>query len=650
METTPLSTIQRADAGARGPTVQLGPGAMAALTAAFVLVGHVWSVPTGLFLDDHAHYANLRGGDWSFRSAVDAARLNIIGGVMDLWGRPATGLSFFRPIAFWIMRAEYTLVGWRPAGMHVWSLAWHYLCALLVGALAMRCFGRRGWATVAACLTAIHPGHMATVYWIACQTELMTTAFLLIGVLAYARAAGWGCSQGVCRPWLALRQPRAVIRADAPPPQVAPADPGVAGFQQAGSVTGRSVGGNGVRRTGLFIVAIACYGLAMGCRENAVLFPAVCWLGDRLCGTVRRRLRWEHLAMLAVGAGYFALRFHMLGGMALPERPYRVMASDPGFARYVVDKTLYYTLGLLAYVPVVPKAGEAFFADRPAVLYGGAAGAAAMLLLVWRAYGFQRAWLWPAAWAGLFIAPVLPVFASSHHLYLPGVGAVLLTTAALAALGGFTRPGGWPLPQWRKAACAALLAALAAGLSLFTWGQGFAFDAGTRLEDMLVKEVISRGPALRDDDHLFFINFPVLAYYAVPAIEAQTGRRNLHGHVLTFSPDLLRMDAPASVEAVDAHTLRLRAPAGSPYFGGIDGRAMLAVVGHEQDVQAGRPIRAGAFTVTPTRLADGGIEELVFTFDKPLDSPACHFYFGSPHFLAYPLSPRCMTPRRASEK
>lgn len=622
--------------GAASPREPFGRAASAIIVLVFLLAGHVWSLDTGLFLDDHAHYASLRRHDWSFRSAVESSRLAIVGEVLDLWGRPEAGLKFFRPVAFWIMKAEYTLVGWRPGWMHGFSLAWHYACALLVGALAMRCFRRRTWATTAACLMAVHPAHTATVYWIACQTELITTALLLAGVLAYARYAGWGSWREAIPP--AEEMPRHSLS------PLAAFAPG--------------------------LIAVLCYALALGCRENAVLFPLVCWAGDRLCGTNRRRwFRWEHAAMLAVLGGYFALRTAILGGFQMPVRPYVFPPTDPGFAEFILTKTVYYTLGLFGLVPVIPMGGQAFFATRPIPFYGGFAAIMAVLTLIWAAYRFRRALLWPAVWTALLVAPTLPVFASSHHLYLPGVGAVLLLTAGLAAAAGLPREAAAhrvsePIhPQNRRnAARRALVASfsvlLIAGLTLMTWASGFAYLAGTRAEDLFVRDVISRGRPLKDGDHLFFINMPLVAYYAVPAIEAQTGRQGLKGHLLTFSPDLLMMEAPGEMEIIDDRQIRVRAPAGRAYFEGVTGRALLEVMGLSRVPDAkpgagglvkGQPIPAGLFTVTPTRLGQGGVEEFLFTFQKPIDSPEYHFFFGSPQFLAYPIQLKAPAiPRRGA--
>ena len=572
---------------------------------AFVLIGQAWSIDTGLYLDDHAHFQHLQRGDWSLRSAVEASRLGIIGQVIDLWGRREAGLLFFRPIAFWTMKAEYTLAGWNPTTMHAFVIGWHLACSLLVGGLAMRCFGRRDWATVAACLHAIHPGHTATVYWIACQTELLTSFLLLVGVLAYARYAGW---------------PRGAFTAHLDPPQ----------SEMPGIKPPRAV-------TLSVFVAIVCYGLALGCRENAVLFPLVCWLGDRLFGTTRkRRIRWEHVAMGVVLAVYLALRWHMLGGFPLPSRPYLMPITDPEFPRYMLDKAAIYLTGLFLFIPVVPIGGQVFFTRHPQYLYGLAGAVVAMIAIVWLAYRCRRELLWPLAWISCFLAPTMPVFASSHHLYLPGVGAALFMAAGLAAL--VLRPQGrraaFPL-RW---ACSATIVALAAALTAVTLAQAFSYNRGTMVEDLVIEDVGRSHRPLADGDHLFFINMPMVAYYAVPALESKLGLHDLHGHALTFTPDLLGMTTPGEIEVLDEYRFRLLCGPGHSYFEGITGNMLLDIMKLRGQMQVGRTIEAGEFTVTPTQIDERGVRELVFAFKRPLNSPDYLFFYGSPQFMAYPLN------------
>jgi len=594
--------------------------AMAGTIALFVLAGHIWSINTGLYLDDHAHFEHLYRGDWSLSAAVEASRLGIVGDVLDLWGRREAGLKFFRPIAFWVMKIEYTLAGWNPAVMHLFSLAWHYICCLLVAALTMRCIGRRFWSTVAGALVAIHPGHMATVYWVACQTELITTTLLLIGILAYSRHAGWP------RPWLARHletNPR--VSASAWPTRA-------------------------VTLSGL--LAVLCYGLALGCRENAVLFPLVCLFGDRLFGTTRRtRLRWEYICMGLVLVLYFALRWYMLGGFPLPAKPYLMPIMDPEFPKFALDKISIYLTALFLFVPVVPIGGRVFFSTHLLLLYGGLAAVILLLVLIWLGYRRSRTIAWPMVWIGCFLAPVMPVFASSHHLYLPGVGMALLIAAGLAALRGIwkeprasaradTQTGTviiTPIGSLRIWASRLLMVVLAIGLTTMTWCFGFAYVRGTMVEDLLLDEVIDRGPEIKNGDHLFFINMPVLAYYAVPALRTKLDLDELHGHVLTFAPDLLHMETPGRMDVLDTYRIRIRSADEHRYLEGVTGRMLLGVMNLADEARENRPLDAGLFTVTPTQADEQGFCELLFEFKQRLDSPEYHFYFGSPQFLAYSI-------------
>jgi hypothetical protein len=603
-------------AGARPQ--RIGRLGMALTVAVFVLVGHGWSLDTGLFLDDHAHFAHLRDYDWSLRSAIDSATLGIVGDIMDLWGRIHQGLHFFRPIAFWTMKLEYTLGGWQAWPMHVFSLAWHFGVCMLVGALAFRCFGRREWATVAACLMAVHPAHVATVYWVACQTELMVSVYLLVGLLAYARHACWGGVGVYARPWLTR-----------PPGLPFGPDPGMPA-------------------RGLYaVVAAICFALALGCRENAVFFPLVCFAGDWLIGTPRRRrVRAEHLALAAVLVAYIFTRLYLLAGFVLPGPPYLMRVSDPEFPLFVAQKVLYYTIGLFAYVPVVPMAGQSFFGERTGWFIALFAAVIGLLIAAWVGYRWRKALVWPAVWIALLVAPTMAVFASSHHLYLPSVGAVLLLTAGLAFIGGlFKDLSGIPLPRWQRATTTVLLLVHAVGLGVVTWACGFAYRGGTRSEDILIADVLKRGRPLKDGDHLYFLNIPMLAYYAIPAIEARTGLRGLRGHVLTFSPDLMRMESPAHLEVLDEHRIRVRAPKGRAYFEGVSGKSLITAMSFESYPVAGVPIHNDetGLTILPTVVDEKGIRELEFTFTKPLSAPDCHLFFGSPRFLAYPINVQRMT-------
>lgn len=606
-----------AAASAGPPAETVGPWTTLLVIALFVVLGHAGSINTGQYLDDYAHYQHLREGNWSYRSAVESSRLGIVGEVLDLWGRQEAGLKFYRPIAFWTMRAEYAAVRWHPLPMHMLSLCWHLGCSLLVAAIATRCLGRRFWGLVAGVLMAIHPAHVGTVYWIACQTELMTTFLLLLGLLAYAKYAGWPT------PWFGKKRRGDAETQDLP-----------SSFTASPCLrVSASVG---------FLYAIAamvCYGLALGCRENAALFPVVCWMGDRLIGTSRPRwVRWEHVGFGVVLAVYMALRYQALGGFPVPPPPYLMpISASMEFVNYVAYKVVMYALGLFFFVPVVPIGSLSFFAERAQTFYGLFAGVVLLVMLIWAGYRFRRAVLWPLAWLACLIAPMMLVFASPHHLYLPSLGMVLLVTAGLAALAGpAVTTTGW-LARSRAVAVGCLTAIAMLAVGGMTWCMGYTYVRGVLSEDLLVRDVLRQNRPLRDGDHLFFINMPVLAYYAIPAIQQELGYKNLRGHVLVFSPDLIRMELPSSVDVIDKHRLRVRAPEDKRYLSGVTGTMLLGVMGIDRNLKKGQEFDAGEFTVTISDLDAGGVREMLFEFRKPIDSPDYHFYLGSPQFMAYEL-------------
>lgn len=350
--------------------------------------------------------------------------------------------------------------------------------------------------------------------------------------------------------------------------------------------------------------------------------------------------------MAAVLAAYLVLRHRALGGFPLPPPPYmEPIAADWSFVRFILYKVVMYTLGLFCFVPVVPIGSRFFFADRPVLFYSTFAAVAVVLMVIWAAYRFRWALLWPLVWIGCFLAPLLPVFASPHHLYLPGVGMPLLATAGLAALFGRRYAPGQRGARLRMYVCTACLTVLVGALGGLTWSTGFAYIRGTLAEDLVARDVVQRDRPRAEGEHLFFINLPVLAYYVVPAIEQELGFRDLRGHVLTFAPDLIRMLSPSGVEVLDAHRLRIRCPEGNPYLSGITGSMLLGVMRMEDKIAQGRPIEAAEFTVTPTEVTPDGIHALEYTFRQRLDSPEYHFYFGSPHFMAYPLNMSQLIPK-----
>lgn len=583
---------------------------MGLVLAGLVLAGHGWGLNNGLFLDDHAHYAKLKSLDWSFRSAVDSARLGIVGHVLDVWNRYEIGLRFFRPIAFWTMKIEYTLAGWHPAVMHAMSLGWHWLAAMLVAALAFRCVGKADWAGLAGGVFAVHPGQVACTYWVASQTELQVTVWLLLATLCYARYSAW------------------------PMPLFGPRHQWYEGGNLPPS------------RPRWLVPTLLCFVMAVGCRENAVMLVPVVFLGDALfrglgAGNLRqglRRLRWGGYAGLAVVVGlYLLVRWQMLGGFPLPGRPYIITPGEPGFWPFVFDKLVLNMLAMFAFIPVVPLGGLTFFQARPAEFYlpfvGIVAGWVALLWVFRRRPGLLLAF----GWMFLMMLPLLPVFSSPHHLYLPSVGLALILMSVLGLAGGLFKEGGRAASAARGLVVLVVVILHGVGLTFGSWAMGWVYGASTGIEDLALADMRETDPRpIRDGDHLFFINIPMMAYYVVPAFEEQTGLRDLRGHVLTFSPSPLLMSQPSRVEQIDEYTLRVSV-AGEPYFAGASGGVLLQVMGLERMPTEGEVFDGGLYEVTVEQADERGVRALMFRFRRALSSPEYHFFLTSRQRMAYGL-------------
>jgi hypothetical protein len=594
------------------------------------------SVGYGLVLDDYNHRAELRAGDWSFPSLVYASHLGAPRRRVRMWWQEAADLYFFRPLAFLLMRATYVLGGWRPEIMHVASLAWGVACATLVLLLAWRTLAHFGWALLAATLFLAHPNNFLAPRWIACQNEQMATAFTLAALLVYGTSRGW---------W---GEPR-------------------------------------IRRIGI-IAALAAYAAALGCRESAILLPFLLIVGDAATaarspgeGTPDRsraaafaRGVPAYLAFAAVAVAYLLIRRHMLGPVTIPARPYAWPPGEAGFLPFVADKFVYYILGLWACIPIVGFAGQEQMHAFPLLFYGLFAAivlgwgivltwlrrrrrapraspaldcSPAQVLYVLAAHlntevprrpPERLVWLWLAV-ALLPLGPVLPVFASAHHLYLASAGACLATVMVVSLI--HERAAARPTFV-RRVLRRIIQAGLVVVLAGFT-GMSFVLDRGVAglaaACQLPGRQAVLLGRPMKPDDRLFFINLPMLAFNCVPAIEEARGVAPLHGYVLTFAPAFLAMDRSSRLEQTAPNQLRLTLdPPG--WFSGLIGQSILQGIRRTAPFAAGETFATPEFKAEILRSDARGVQQLLFTFQRNLRDPAYHFFFGSPTFDAYPLT------------
>ncbi len=577
------------------------------ILAAFIGVAHFFALDSGLFFDDHAHLASLREGDWSFQSAIAASELGRADQVIEMWGAGGVvRVRFFRPVAFWIMRAQYTLLGWPVdggIGMHLFSLAWHWLAAMLVVTLAYRLFGVRLWALLAGIWFATHPAGTITVYWIACLTELLVAVFALSSILCYGRWSGWWPAGGT-----------------------AAADP----------QGDRSTHGSFL----LLVAALMLFALGLGCRENAVIVASTAFLGD-FClrpGALLRRGRWgAYAAFTALVIGYLIVRGQVLGGFPLPGPPYLHRPNDPGFLGFVFAKLVCYLLGVFVYLPVLPIDGVDHLREHAVIFYPCLAVSAVVVLVAVAAMRHRRAVWVGGVWTLVGIALMAPFFTSAHHLYLPSAGAAVVLAAMVALIVGRLGPvvSEHEIGTARRAVAIVLVIVIVVLVPFGTMLNGWFLITGSRIEDEAMREILTYGRPLRDGDHLFFVNLAMPANYIKPALENRLGTA-LHADVLTFSPSVWGMEQSSTIDQLDAHTLTVSVD-GDRYMSGLAGQTVLGTMGRTEPFRSGEAIRSEHYDVTIIDADETGIAKLKFTFHRRLSDPSYHFYVGSQAHFAYPL-------------
>lgn len=544
----------------------------ALLLIVLIAAAHGHAVTLGWFMDDWAHVRQLREADWSLGGLANACRLELVGGVIDLWWLPECTLRFFRPISFALMKVAYVLLGWDPHVMHAVSLAWHAAACILLMTLLQRLGASLRLACGLAALFALHPGHVATVEWIASQTELMVTTFLLASILCFGRFRGW---------WQTMeRHP------------------------------------NGNWAAG--VASAVFFGLALGCRENAIMLPLVLAAGEfRAPRANRGRALALYALFLVLAAGYLFLRTTTLGGAALPPRPYVVPPSAPDFLPYVIDKICYYLIGEFLAVPCVPIGGLAYFREHPLFFYGATTAIVLLVALAcWRSRRELAAGLAPAAVLG-FMAPVLPAFESPHHLYLPGVGWAISMLLLIRAAQGAEAVRTAPPHGWRPALVGVGGLFLLGLFATATYFFGMGLATAHRVEERVIAEVAAARPPIRSGETLYIANLPMIAHYVQLGVEEKLGVHDLRVVGLTWSPRLLGVTTASEFIRVDDRTYDI-AIAGDRYFGGPEARLIHESSAGRLNLAKGATIRRDDFELRVLEADRDGIAGLRITFAKPL--------------------------------
>jgi len=356
------------------------------------------------------------------------------------WAFRAGDGGNWHPLTWISHMLDVELFGLAPAGHHATSLALHVASSLLL-LFALERMTRDFWrSALVAALFALHPLHVESVAWISERKDVLSTFFLALVLLAYARYA---------------EEP--------------------------------------TRRR--FVGVLVLYAAGLMSKPMLVTLPFLLLLLDawplrRLPRIGTKRAVLEKLPLFALAATASAVAFlvqHATGAVAttgLVTLPIRASNALASIARYVA-KT-FWPSGLACFVPhpVVVTPRE----DLARLLYWpGALSAIGILVVTFVGYRQRRARPWLLVgwlWYLIALLPVIGLLQVGHqayadrYTYLPTIGIAVAVAFALRELVTHR-------PELRAPVVAVTLAALAA-LSGLTWRQiGTWRDSHTLFEHAL---------------------------------------------------------------------------------------------------------------------------------------------------------------------
>jgi hypothetical protein len=380
----------------------------------------------------------------------------------------------------------------------------------------------------------------------------------------------------------------------------------------------RGGGAPGMEGTGRYrwlLGTCAAYAAALGCRESALVLPAALFILDALWRRRIGRRQWAGYACLVlVATAYVLLASRALGGTFEQGRPHVVPPGDPDFLRFVYAKALLYFLAVFVYVPALQIPVGVWLEAHLVIgtLLVVAAAAAAWVQFRPALRERRGAWGW-LLWPAVFLAPLLPVFAASHHLYTPLAGWGVLLAAALMI-------GGQKSEKRRRISLALLgvaVVAFAVGCNV----AGYYLRGQMNSEHALISSVAQHRGRVKAGDHLAFVDMPLLACTANATMERELGLEpgSTTMHCLTVRPLSSGPDHVGRVARVGESGLRIEAT-GPAYFSGAEGIALLEVGRWRRMLREGQRFEPNElFDVGVLRADRGGVQTLQFDFHRALE-------------------------------
>ncbi|MDM8009134.1 MAG: hypothetical protein QUV05_23585 [Phycisphaerae bacterium] len=580
------------------------------LLGSATVVAHSKAIWDGWFLDDHWHRRQYMDDQWSLQSLLDATTIKPDVFMEAWWQTENIQWQYIRPISILIAKALYHLSDGSVKALHLLSILLHLANAVMVHHLCIRLTRRRFWSMIGALLFVVYSHGLYAVAWLAAQNTVLMTTLTLGALLCYVRASGLNLYAAP------MAEPKSLN-----------------GGWRAAEGRG-SNGGVASLRWSCFAGAMFLWLLALGSRENAIVFPVLAASFDLAFeGWRHLRARLPGLLLMIAAASAFAVWRLLLNYEPVPDF-YLRRPDGPGYVLWWLAKLLHYVTATIWLSPMTVGPTGRF--DPVAEVPGDCL---LMLLIVGvMATGYYQAcrrargwWIWPL-WIVLALLPVTPIMATPHSGYMPGV-AFAVGMVLGAALRDRLAPTG--IGRWCRPAAIWFLVATTTYMPIYRtmWRSVLAAERWT------IDEITT---SARPDEatDIFLINVPFVNIYAKYHMqEAWAGDSdawlpatapNLCCHVLTYADNVLRMQEPCRLNQIDAYTFSLSC-GGRGYFSGALGRFCIEGMRAGRRLEPEQVIRKEGtpFEVQIVRADWEGVKELKFRFHKPLATSRYLFYLTS---------------------
>jgi hypothetical protein len=194
--------------------------------------------------------------------------------VSSVWKNlfPLIAGNYYRPLFLLWLRANYAVFGLREMGWHLTAVLLHVLVTWLVYRVAKRLTGQFTVAWLVALIFGVHPIHHEVVAWVSGTTESLFAAMFLAAFLAYSKSLDSS-------------------------------------------------------KTKWMLVSAAVYGLALLCKETAIVLPALVFAGEWIAGSSQdlpnrlglvqrfRRALMPVAFYIPIAAVYLIARSRILSGL-----------------------------------------------------------------------------------------------------------------------------------------------------------------------------------------------------------------------------------------------------------------------------------------------------------------------------------------------